>query len=364
MLPTRSFGRQRWPLRRGCGPPYPAVSPYHELFTHMVVIVLIISSWIPLTTAISLEDAPRSTETALLLDTRIPIFVDGHWQIMAEDEHRQLVRRLPATETYKLDVSTATAIPTTTTVATGPLPTPFDGALAANFSGDDGGGSCLDFINSFLADPTFQECYPLSLLLKGSNSFFQAMKSLVKITQVIEASCKADKQSCNSYLDDLADKLISNDNCGQDYGKRNPVVTQAYTGMKAYEEIYGAGCLTNPDTSAYCFVNAVTNLTTSSNIYLYLLPLNSTLPESAVPACDSCTSETMKIYQSASANRKKLIANTYVQAAQQIDSECGANFVSAALPVALPDNSATSIAQAPSLLLLSLLFMAVSRWIR
>ncbi|XXH04846.1 hypothetical protein Hte_011268 [Hypoxylon texense] len=369
MFPSNSFVRQAGQqqlLRRGCGPPYPAVSPYHKRWIQMAMIILIISSWIPLTAAISLEDSPRSsTETALLIDTRIPVFVNGYWQIMSAEEHRQLVRREPATQTFTIDVSAATATPaTTSTVATGPLPTPFDGALAANFSGDDGGGTCLNFINSFLEDPTFQQCYPLSMLLKGSNSFFQAMRSLVQITQVIETSCEANKSNCTDYLNDLAEQLKSEDNCGEDYEKQNQVVIQAYKGMKSYEELYGAGCLQNPDTSAYCFVTAVTNLTTSSNVYLYNLPLNSSLPASALPACDYCTSETMKIYQSASADRTKYIANTYVQAAEQINQECGPNFVSAALPEALPNSASIPTAQAPSLLMLSLLFVAVLQWIR
>ncbi|KAI2615478.1 hypothetical protein GGR54DRAFT_291426 [Hypoxylon sp. NC1633] len=368
MLPSCSFGRQRWPLRRGCGPPYPAVSPYHKLRMQMAVIILIISCWIPLASAISLGGSPRSTETTLLIDTRIPIYVDGHWQIMSPDEHRQLVRREPeaqTTQTFQVDVSTATAVPSTTsTVASGPLPTPFDGALAANFSGEDGGGSCLNFINNFLDNSTFQGCYPLSLLLKGSNSFFQALKSRVEITQVLETSCKADKQSCTNYLNDLAEQLKSDDNCGEDFQKQNAVVIQAYKGMKAYEEIYGATCLEKPGTGSYCYVDAVTNQTTPSNVYLYFLPFNSTLPETALPACDYCTNETMKIYQSAAADRSKWIANTYVGAAKQIDAECGPNFVSAALPEALPDNAAaSSIAQAPNLLMLSVLFMLISQWI-
>ncbi|OTB20135.1 hypothetical protein K445DRAFT_48827, partial [Daldinia sp. EC12] len=301
----------------------------------------------------------------LLIDTRIPVFVNGRWLIMSEDEHRQLVPRQQ--ETFTVDVSAATATgdvtAQATAVATGPLPTPFDGALAANFSGEDGEGSCLDFINNFLQDPTFQACYPLSLLLKNSNSFFQAMKSVVKITQVIETSCKADKHSCTTYLNDLAEKLKSDQNCGEDYNKRNDLVVQAYKGMKSYEEIYGATCLYDADTSTYCFVNAVTNQTTASNVYLYNLPFNSSLPETAVPACDTCTSETMKIYQSAAADRKKWIASTYVKAAEQIDANCGGNFVSAALPEPLPDNAAMSTAQAPSLLVLSFLFVLVSRWL-
>ncbi|KAI1768777.1 hypothetical protein GGR53DRAFT_462162 [Hypoxylon sp. FL1150] len=393
MFPSKSLVRQQ-SLRRGCGPSYPAVSPaYHKHWIQMAVIILIISCWIPPTAAISLQDSPRSSPTTetttLLIDTRIPVLVDGHWQIMSEEEHRQLARRQPASQTFTVDVSAATATATatdtdtataTSTVATGPLPTPFDGALAANFSGPDGGGTCLNFINSFLDNSTFQACYPLSMLLKastrcswplnlqltmsqGSNSFFQAMRSLVQITQVIETSCKANKTSCATYLNDLAEQLTSDDNCGEDYQKENQVVIEAYKGMRSYEELYGAGCLQNPDTSAYCFVTAVTNLTTASNVYLYNLPLNSSLPASALPACDYCTSETMKIYNSASADRTKYIANTYVSAAEQINSECGANFVSAALPQAI-ENAGIATSQASSLLVLSILFLTVLNWIR
>ncbi|KAI0180317.1 hypothetical protein GGR52DRAFT_530822 [Hypoxylon sp. FL1284] len=362
MARSDSFGR----LRRGRGPANPAISPCHKLWIHMAVIFLVISSWIPLTAAISLDHSPRSTETSLLIDTQIPVLVDGHWQIMSQDEHRRLVRREQSTQTFTIDVSTATGTAdTTSTVATGPLPTPFDGALGANFSGDDAaGGSCLNFINNFLDDPTFKSCYPLSLLLKGSKSFFDAMRAPAQITQVIEKSCEADKSSCTDYLNNLAEQLKSDDNCGQDYQQQNQVVVQAYKGMKAYEELFGAGCLQNPSTGAYCFVSAVTNQTTSSNVYLYNLPLNSTLPPSALPACDDCTSETMKIYQSASADRSKYISNTYVQAATQINSECGPNFVSEALPEALPDSAAISTVQAPSLLMLSLLFATILQWVR
>lgn len=179
MFPSKSLRQQS--LCRGSGPPYPAVSPpYHKHWIQMAVIILIISCWIPLTAAISLEASPRSsptTETAtLLIDTRIPVLINGYWQIMSAEEHRQLVRRQPGTQTFTVDVSAATdTASTTSTVATGPLPTPFDGALAANFSGDDGAGTCLNFINSFLDDPTFQACYPLSMLLKASTESYWSL---------------------------------------------------------------------------------------------------------------------------------------------------------------------------------------------
>ncbi|KAI1085642.1 hypothetical protein F5B20DRAFT_519166 [Whalleya microplaca] len=369
MIPSSWCSSPQWALRSRGGSSNPAVSHHHRSRIHMAVIFLIISCWISLTTAISLDHPPRAAETQLLIDTRIPVFLNGRWQIMSEEEHRQLLHRRAETDsagssttTYEVGVSTATTVPTTTSVADGPLPSPFDGALAANFSGDDGGGSCPAFLSSLLKNSTFQSCYPISLLLKNSNSFFQAQKSLVKITQVLETACRADKTSCTNYFNNLAKTLTSDENCGQDFEKQNSLVVQTYKGMRAYAEIYSATCLSNPDTSAYCFANAVTNLTTSSNVYLYYLPLNSSLPQSAVPSCDSCTRETMNIYQAAAADRTKYVANSYVAAAEKIDSACGADFVNATLPAAT-EGAAGPIAQAPSLLLLSLVFMTMARWL-
>ncbi|KAI0013614.1 hypothetical protein F4779DRAFT_640083 [Xylariaceae sp. FL0662B] len=372
MIPPSWCSPPQWSLCSRGGPSNPVVSHHHRSRIHMAVIFLTISSWVSLTTAISLDHPPQPAETQLLIDTRIPVFLNGRWQIMSEEEHRQLLRRRAesdsgdvSTTTYEVDVSTATASPTTTTIADGPLPSPFDGALAANFSGDDGGGSCPAFISSLLKNSTFQS-WPTELQLtyhQNSNSFFQAMKSLVKITQVLDAACRADKPSCTDYFNDLAKQLTADENCGEDYEKQNGLVVQAYKGMRAYAEIYSATCLSNADTSAYCFGNAVTNLTTPSNVYLYYLPLNSSLPATAAPSCNSCTRETMNIYQAATADRTKYVANSYVTAAEQINSICGADFVNATLPAATVSAARPGPQAAPSLLLLSLTFMVVARWL-
>lgn len=323
------------------------------------------------------ETETNAEPELLLIDTRIPVFVDGHWRIMSDEEHRELRRReaapkeAPTTTTTEVvvDVSKVTDPPnsgssSTTTAAASPLPSPFDGALAANFST---GQSCPNFINAFLSNATFKACYPLSLLLQGSQSFFEAERSIFAITKVLDAACDADVTMCTDYFNSLAKSLIDDSNCGREYERQNALVVLAYKGMKTYEVVYKATCLTNADTnsSAYCFANAITNASTASNVYLYYLPFNSTLPTYAVPACGSCTQQTMQIYQAATSNRKAEIANTYQSAAEQINSDCGDNFINTSLAAAAT-NSGTTTSLYPassSLLLFSFLIMTISHWI-
>lgn len=156
------------------------------------------------------------------------------------------------------------------------------------------------------------------------------------ITQVLDATCAANATFCGSYLDELAANLTDSANCGRDYALGNPIVVQAYLGMTAYQPLYAASCLTDPGTGAYCFANAITNLTTPANAYFYYLPLNNTLPTSGLePSCNWCLQQTMTVFWSASANRHKSIANTYLTAAQQVDTICGAKFVNSTLPAAI-----------------------------
>lgn len=366
---------------------------------YRAMIFLLVSCWTCLSitavaaaASISPDESPRPTLSGtdtgrqtepeiLLIDTRIPVFVDGHWRIMSDEEHRELRRREAApkepaptatTTEVVVDVSKITDSPdpvsaststSTSTVAASPLPSPFDGALAANFST---GQSCPNFINTFLSNATFKSCYPVSLLLQGSQSFFQAERSFFAITKVLDAACDADVTMCTDYFNGLAKSLIDDSNCGGEYERQNALVVQAYKGMKTYEVVYKATCLTNADadSSAYCFANAITNASTPSNSYLYYLPFNSTLPTYAVPSCGSCTQQTMQIYQAATSNRKADIANTYQSAAEQINSNCGDNFINTSLAAAAVSSTASSLYPTSStLLLFSFLVMAISHWI-
>ncbi|EPE10333.1 c6 zinc finger domain containing protein [Ophiostoma piceae UAMH 11346] len=299
-------------------------------------------------------DVPAAT---LLIDDRIPVKRNGQWLFVEQDETAELRKRAHTDTETDTDIdTTATTAPATTktrstvtitgtgttttgktttkskTTSSSPLPSVFDGNLASNFST---GSACPTFISNFLADPTFKKCYPFSMLLQGSRSMFNAEKSLVSITQVLDATCAANATFCTGYFKELATNLTSASNCGADYKLGNSVVVQAYLGMTAYQPLYTASCLKDAETSSYCFGNAITNLTTPANAYFYFLPLNISLPVSSVPSCNRCLQLTMGIYRSAAADRTASIANTYISAAQQVDTVCGPAFVNDSLPEAI-----------------------------
>lgn len=146
-----------------------------------------------------LDELPEPTAApdlaeVLLLDTKVPAFLDGGRWTMLEPEENELRRRAsaagPVTTTFAITVpmstSTATGIASdsddsgskssspsktsasatsstaTATSSQSSLPSPFDGGLSNNFTST----SCPTFINNMLADAEFQACYPVSLLLQ------------------------------------------------------------------------------------------------------------------------------------------------------------------------------------------------------
>jgi hypothetical protein len=183
---------------------------------------------------------------------------------------------------------------------------------------------------------------------------------------VLDATCAADVNFCTTYMTSLAKNLTDPSNCGVDYQLGNSVVVQTYMSMLAYQTLYSASCLKDPDTSQYCFASAITNQTTWSNVYFYYLPLNISLPGSTVPTCNSCLDRTMAIYQAASAYRSQPISSTYVTAAQQVDTICGPDFANTTLPNAILSKSGaarTLTAILPQPLLMVLPLLAALHWL-
>ncbi|ROW12732.1 hypothetical protein VMCG_00478 [Cytospora schulzeri] len=330
--------------------------------------------------------APYLAET-LLLDTQIPTLLDQGIWTMLEPEENELRRRASVestiTTTFGVPRPTSTATTTvsgsddssskssthtktsasttsstaTATTSTSSLPSPFDGGLSNNFTST----TCPTFINNMLADPEFQACYPVSLLIQSSQSFFDAEKSLVSISTVLDHACMANATRCTSYLGDMAKNLTDSANCGSDYAAGVPTVTEAFLGLISYPVMFSATCHKDPDTHVYCFGNAVTNTTNPTETYFYSLPLNKTLPGGTVPVCGSCLRDTMNIYQVATANRKQPIAYTYASAAEQVDMLCGPNFANQTLPSEIVSSAGFSdLGQGPSVWLLSASFLVMA----
>ncbi|KAF1814910.1 hypothetical protein P152DRAFT_391388 [Eremomyces bilateralis CBS 781.70] len=235
-----------------------------------------------------------------------------------------------ATSTESLVLATSTEGPSS-------LPLPFDTSLGSNFTSP----SCPTFFKTFLSDPTFQSCLPFSLLLQNSQGFFQASKSAFRITSILDATCNVDVNACASYMGQLGSQIRKTESCGADFNRENPLVLQAYRGLVSYQPLYQAGCLRD-SSGNYCYANAITNASSSTDSYPYYLPLGMTMPGGARPTCNTCLESIMAIFANAAQNGTQPVSQTYASAAKQINLGCGPDFVNTTVTVR------TSAASTPS----------------
>ena len=138
--------------------------------------------------------------------------------------------------------------------------------------------------------------------------------------------------------------LRSSTACQDDYNSENPQVRQAYAGLLAYDVSFTASCLKNSpapgdpdkqqDNDNYCFANAVTNVSSPTDSYVYYIPLGITLPSGSLPTCDACLTATMASFAAAAANRTQPLNLDYVASATMINEMCGPAFVNASIPTA------------------------------
>jgi hypothetical protein len=141
-----------------------------------------------------------------------------------------------------------------------------------------------------------------------------------------------------------ANQLRLAENCGLDYNTQNPLVIQALVGLNAYDVMYKAGCLKTSG-GAYCFADAITNVTPVTDSYPYYLPMGLSLPPGEPPSCSSCVQQAMQIFANNAAGQ--LLTKTYAGAAQQINDQCGANWIPAKAKTSLASMTAgTSMIQA------------------
>ncbi|KAJ4140904.1 hypothetical protein NW768_000111 [Fusarium equiseti] len=264
-----------------------------------------------------------------------------------EDEEVEIIQSIIPTRTASGSKPTTVTVQRTakTAVSTStPLPQAFDGNLAAELS-TSADSNCPAFLNGILRDPSYETCYPLSMMLQTSRGFFEAQRQLLSIVRVLDATCSANVTYCTDFFSSAARNLTTSENCKSELDSGNNIVKQFMRGLKTYEVMYKATCLQTPKDDMYCYANAVTNTSTAANAYFYYLPYNLTLPGSTNPSCGFCTQETMNIYHAASEDRSQPIALTYESAARQVNTLCGPDFVNSTLP---PEETNVAHAFAPS----------------
>jgi hypothetical protein len=74
------------------------------------------------------------------------------------------------------------------------------------------------------------------------------------------------------------------------------------------------------------FADAITNVESPTDSYIYRIPLGIGLPAGTRPTCNGCLKETMNIFRTAATNGSQPVSQTYVTAAETINMQCGPNF--------------------------------------
>jgi hypothetical protein len=236
------------------------------------------------------------------------------------------------------------------------LPSAFD-TLSNNFAN----AACVTFFEKFRSNSSFTDCHAVSVLLGNSNSFFHTLTSAVATSHVLDVACSQPVTKCASVMTTLAKQMLHDDNCGQDYDSNNSVVRSVYKELIAYEPMYRASCLTNPDTKDYCFVDAVTNTTAPNDYNVYFMPTGSTLTSSGKLTCNECLQATMKIFaQWASTDGQSLDA-TYLPSAKVVNGYCGSNFANTNVTVGSDKVTAGAgqVMRSPNFRLITSLFAIV-----
>ncbi|KAK4900280.1 hypothetical protein LTR27_002504 [Elasticomyces elasticus] len=169
-----------------------------------------------------------------------------------------------------------------------------------------------------------------------------AAKSLVSLTQVLEATCAADFSTCSPLMASLARQIQQESNCGADLQMQNPTVLQAYDGLVAFQPLYQAGCLKDAD-GAYCLANAMTNTSAPTSSYIYYLALD-------------CLRNTMAIFATAATNSSVPLNEDYTAAAQQVDASCGSEFAQASV---VRSSAAQQAAHTSKLVLIGFIVLAI-----
>src|ERR1700722_2308324 len=93
-------------------------------------------------------------------------------------------------------------------------------------------------------------------------------------------------------------------------------------GLDTYSLMATAGCLTDPSSLSYCYVEAVAN-PNPSDVYFYQLPLDMSLPETSKPTCSACAKSLLSLYAAAKGDATEGLADTYAGAAGVGDGACG-----------------------------------------
>lgn len=141
-----------------------------------------------------------------------------------------------------------------------------------------------------------------------------------------------DADTCSQNMDWFASSLKTQ--CATELSQRNPFVINTLDGLDLFALSRQAGCLSNPDTDVYCYVQAAAQKN-ASDLYLYQVLFGLQIPNNTRPSCSSCTKNLMNLFVSAISGQgeiqdddvRNMLAEAYAHAADIAVGVCGNGFV-------------------------------------
>ncbi|KAH8828986.1 hypothetical protein DL96DRAFT_1462540 [Flagelloscypha sp. PMI_526] len=214
-------------------------------------------------------------------------------------------------------------VPSSPPVLPTPFPQPFDETMSKNFT-----LSCLNFFNNMTSTTPFRTCRPFSLLLDSSAAMLEAQTNLSLTNSIVWGTCNApqSEDQCQTNMNWFQSELQKQ--CGEDLEGGNANARTTLMALQAFSVMHDAACLVDPNTNAYCYLEAVRS-TNPSDLYYYMIALGTPLPSTAKSSCSSCTRSLMASYLAelnAKGSGVSGLQLTYNKAAQQAITDCGSSY--------------------------------------
>lgn len=173
----------------------------------------------------------------------------------------------------------------------------------------------------------FRSCRSFSLLLQASSAFIEAQEDLNLLNSIVWGTCNTDLSDtqCSANMAWFSTNLASS--CDQDLKDGNSMAVNTQIALGAYDLMRSAGCLVDPTTNSYCYIDAVRN-SNPSDTYFYSLPLGVSMPNNTMASCSSCTKSLMTLFYSALSNSSQAqelasLQDTYISGAKIAVADCG-----------------------------------------
>ncbi|ESK82804.1 hypothetical protein Moror_12286 [Moniliophthora roreri MCA 2997] len=237
--------------------------------------------------------------------------------------------------------ATAQPIPTVPSSASPPtLPTPFpqpwDSDVGTNYTNR----GCYDFMLNITNTVAFRSCRSFGALVGlGGEAFQKAHSSLESLNNIIWGTCNTNtsQDDCIDNMSWFASAINTEDTCAQELREGNAAVRGMLIALESYPLTRSLGCMVDPSTNTYCYINAVRN-SNPSDLYAYQVIFGTRFPTNSPATCSGCSKQVLgalaaAIEDGAGPDKELLgseslstLSSAYPSAANSAIGTCGKGF--------------------------------------